>query len=120
MEPSTLMYNSYNPYGDFNSDIANIVETEKKVNDNNIIKYNKEKEKIIPLKKSFKKDSSGNEIEKTELDINYILENITFTLNDVMNDIFKKEYNNLLSKSKWTGYGYIFIVLYICFYISKL
>ena len=36
MEHSNLMFNGYNPYGDFNSDIGSIIETEKQVNNENI------------------------------------------------------------------------------------
>ena len=120
MEPSTLMFNSYNPYGDFNSDIASIVETEKQVNDINIKIYNKEKEKLIPLKKTIKKDINGVQIKKTELDTEHISERITFTINDVIEDFLKKNYSNLFSRTKWTGYGYIFIIIYLCYFINKL
>lgn len=120
MESSSLMYNSYNPYGDFNSDIGNIIETEKKINQDNIKVYNKEKSKLLPIKKIKIKDNNGIESNKSVIDIEHISERITYTLNEFFNDITKKEYANLFSKSKWTGYGYIFIILYICYFISKL
>ena len=119
MESSSLMYNSYNPYGDFNSDIGNIIEIEKKINKDNIDIYNKEKEKLLPIKK-VTKNIDGIDVKKTEIDTEHISERITYTLNEFFNDISKKEYANLFSKSKWTGYGYIFIILYICYFISKL
>ena len=120
MEQSTLMYNSYNPYGDFNSDIGNIIETEKKINEENVNTYNKEKQKLLPVKKIKIKDNNGEEIIKSELDIQHISERITFTLNEVLEDLSKNKYSNMFSKSKWSGYGYIFIILYICYFISKL
>ena len=120
MEQSSLMYNSYNPYGDFNSDIGNIIETEKNINKENSDKYNKEKEKLLPIKKVKVKDENGNEKIKTELDIEHISERITFTLNEVFDDMSNNQYARLFSKSKWVGYGYIFIILYICYFISKL
>lgn len=116
MEHSNLMYNSYNPYGDFQSDIVNIISTEREINNENIRKYNKEKEKLFPIKKI--KDNNG--IIKSEIDFDHISERVTFTLNDFFNDISNKQYSNLMSKTKWTGYGYIFIILYICYFISKL
>ena len=116
MEQSTLMYNSYNPYGDFNSDIGNIIEIEKKINNENAEKYNKEKEKLLPIKKI--KDINGKEKNTFELDTEHISERITFTLNEVFNDISNKKFENMFSKSKWIGYGYIFIILYICYFIS--
>lgn len=116
MESSSLMYNSYNPYGDFQSDIGNIIETEKKINTDNIKKYNKEKEKLIPTKVI--KDNKG--IDRTTLDLDHISERITFTVNEVFSDISKQDYLNLFSKSKWTGYGYIFIIIYLCYFFSKL
>ena len=120
MEISSLMYNSYNPYGDFNSDIGNIIETEKQINLENMEIYNKEKAKLFPIKKIKVKDINGNEKTKTELDTDHISERITFTLNDLFNDLSNKEYSNIFSKTKWCGYGYIFILLYICYFISKL
>ena len=120
MEQSSLMYNSYNPYGDFNSDIGNIIETEKNINKENADNYNKEKDKLLPIKKIKIKDNKGEEKIKSELDTQHISERITFTLNEVFDDISKKQYSNLSSKSKWTGYGYIFILLYICYFISRL
>lgn len=120
MTQSSLMYNSYNPYGDFSSDIGNIIETEKNINQENEEKYNKEKQKLIPITKIKVKDNNGVEKLKSELDIEHISERITFTVNELFNDISSKEYNNIFSKSKWTGYGYIFIILYICYFISKL
>ena len=120
MEQSSLMYNSYNPYGDFNSDIGNIIETEKQINKENVNKYNKDKAKLLPIKEVKVKDSNGLEKITSKLDTEHISERITFTLNSIFEDLSNKEYSNLLSKSKWTGYGYIFILLYICFFISKL
>ena len=119
MESSSLMYNSYNPYGDFNSDIGNIIETEKKINKSNIDIYNKEKSKLLPIKKVTVKENGVEKI-KSEIDTDHISERITFTVNDFFNNFSKKDYSNLFSKSKWTGYGYIFIILYICYFISKL
>ena len=116
MEHSNLMFNGYNPYGDFNSDIGSIIETEKQVNNENIQKYNKEKEKLLPIKKVKSKDN----IIKTEIDFTHISERITFTFNELFNEVSKKDYSNIFSKEKWTGYGYIFIILYLCYFISKL
>ena len=116
MENSSLMYNSYNPYGDFNSDIGSIIETEKKINNSNIEQYNKEKRKLLPIKKVTGSDKKT----KSELDTEFISERITFTLNELFNDISNKEYINIFSQTKWTGYGYIFILLYLCYAISKL
>ena len=120
MESSSLMYNSYNPYGDFNSDIGNIIETEKNINKENIDNYNKEKEKLLPIKKLKMKDANGEEKIKSELDIQHISERVTFTLNELFDDLSKNQFSNIFSKSKWTGYGYIFIMLYICYFISRL
>ena len=39
MEHSNLMYNSYNPYGDFQSDIVNIISTEREINNERKIKW---------------------------------------------------------------------------------
>ena len=120
MNQSSLMFNSYNPYGDFNSDIGNIIETEKKLNEESIKSYNNEKNKLIPLKEIQVTNKDGSTHTKKELDIDYIFEKIIFTVNEFFKDFSTKNYNNLFDRSKWTGYGYIFIIIYICYFISKL
>ena len=100
MEESSLMYNSYNPYGDFNSDIGNIIETEKKINEKLIKEYNKNKSKLLPLKDN-------------KIDFEYIYEQITFVLNKTFDDAFNKKYKNIVKKDRWVGLGYIFIIIYL-------
>lgn len=109
METNTLMYNSYNPYGDFNSDIGNIIETEKKVNDERIRKYNEKKKYILPLK------------ENNDFDFQHVSEQITHVLNASFVDVFeKRSLMNLVARDRWVGLGYIFIIIYIVHFISKL
>ena len=105
------MHNAYNPYGDFNSDIANIVETEKKINEDRVDEYNKKKSKLIPLK--------GPKNNK-EIDYNHIFEQITFVLNETFEDVFNRNaYRDVFKKDRWVGIGYIMIIIYICYYVSK-
>ena len=109
MEQSTLMYNAYNPYGDFQSDITNIIEKEKKINEDRINDYKEKKRKIIP------RDASNN------IDFNYIFEQITYVISSSLTDIFeKKDFKNIISQDRWTGLGYIFIIIYITYFLSKL
>ena len=120
MESSTLMYNSYNPYGIFNQDIGHIIETEKKINEDKIKHYNKVKEKLIPLKEIKKINKDGNTVVQTVLDVEHVSENVTFVFNEMFQNISKREYSKLFEKSKWKGIGYIFIIVYLCYFISKL
>lgn len=109
MNESTLMYNSYNPYGDFNSDINNIIEQEKKVNDDRINEYNNKKKKILPLN------------DDRTIDFTYIFEEITYVLNNIFKIILEtKEFNKLFTQDTWVGWGYIFIIIYLTYFISKL
>ena len=109
MESSTLMYNAYNPYGDFKSDINSIIEQEKKVNEELINTYNENKRKVIP------RDADG------KIDHSFIYEQITYVLNQTFVDLFeKKDLKNLLSQDRWVGLGYIFIIVYLAYFISKL
>lgn len=111
MNSSTLMHNAYNPYGDFNSDIANIVETEKKINEDRVNEYNEKRSKLLPLK-----GPKGNQ----EIDYNHIFEQITFVLNETFEDVFNRNaYRDVFKKDRWVGIGYIMIIIYICYYVSK-
>jgi len=103
------MYNSYNPYGDFNSDIVSIVEKEKEINETRIKNYNDKKLKLIPLN------------DANQIDFKFISEEISFVLNETFEDIFiRKSFKTLYSQERWTGLGYLFIIIYITYYLSKL
>jgi hypothetical protein len=103
------MYNAYNPYGDFKSDITNIIEQEKKVNEDRKSEYAEKKRRLIPL------DMDNN------IDFNYIFEQMTFVLSSTFVDLFEKQdIKSVFSRERWTGLGYIFIAVYIAYFISKL
>ena len=99
MNTSSIMINSYNPYGDYNSDILNIIESEKKNYNDKKIHYEKRKELDLSM------DSISNEIMK-------VLTNLSI-------DIKNKNYNGLLLPENRRGLGYIFIIIYIIYYLVK-
>ena len=101
------MYNSYNPYGNFNSDIESIIEQEMKNNQDKFEEYKRNK-KFLPL------DSEN------KIDFDYIVEQVTFVLDESFKDIFeRKTYNNLFMKERYTGIAYILIAISIIYFLTK-
>jgi len=101
MEKSSLMFNSYYPYGGQKSDIGNLIEIEKKVNEERQTRYNMKKTRIVPR------------------NFDDIFSQITFVLNATMVDIIEKnDTNAIFSQERWTGIAYILIAIYIAYFIS--
>lgn len=109
---TTLLYNGYQPYGDYNSDILNIIETEKNVNEDRIKQFNKRRKQLLP------KDLS---VESMNEYLNVVNENITHVLYESFKDIFeKKSYKSLVNKDRLQGIGYLLIIIYLIYFISTI
>ena len=107
MEYSTLLSNTYDPYASYNSDINNIIEQERNINEQNNTEFNKSK-KIMPL------------TDNNSIDFDYIFENITYVFDKSFDDIFNRHtYKTLIKQDRWIGLGYIFICIYLIHYLSK-
>ena len=109
MKESQLMTNMYYPYGDYNTDIENIIQVEKSVNEERIKVYNESKKNSIPLD------------DNNSLDFQKIFEDISDVLYKSFDDIFeKKDYSNIFKKDRWNGIGYLCIIIYVIYFLSSL
>jgi hypothetical protein len=99
MDQTTLMYQKYES---FPQNIESIIQIEKEVNEERYKKYTESKKNIVP-------------------DFQQVSEEITYVLNESFKDVMETQsYENLFKKDRWTGLGYIFILIYLIYFIHRL
>ena len=94
---SKLMSNSYNPYGDYNSDILSIIENEKKIH-----------------------NEQNKEISKEKYTFEAICDDVMNVIMKGFDDIFhNNNVHNLFKKDRWLGTGYVLIIIYVIYFINN-
>lgn len=94
---STLMKNSYYPYGNLNHDVLSIVENEKQL-------HKKNKKELTP-----------------PITIESISDDVMYVIYKTFDDIFNKNvYSDLLNKDRRRGIGYICIIIYMIYILNKI
>ena len=66
MDESSLMHNQYFPYGNYDSNINNIIKKEKEINEKRVKEYNEKKSKLFTT------------------DLYYISEQITYVIHNTI------------------------------------